>query len=61
LILLILLTSDILHFSFIHFHARFSSREGGGAAALGLEIPHGQQQFQVILLAPHQDRTGQVF
>jgi len=30
------------------------------AAALGeLGIPHGQQQFQIILLAPHQDGTQQ--
>jgi len=39
---------------FIHFHARFSSREGHGATALGgLGIYHGQQQFQIVLLAPH--------
>jgi len=31
----------------------------GTAALRGLEIPHGQQQFQVILLAPHQDETKQ--
>jgi len=29
-----------------------------GAAALGrLETPHGQQQFQIIPLAPHEDGT----
>ena len=39
-------------FPFTHFHARFSSRDGRGAAATGLEIPHDQQQFHVILLAP---------
>jgi len=31
-----------------------------GATALGeLKIPHGQQQHQIILLAPHQDGTKQ--
>jgi len=31
-----------------------------GAAALGeLEIPHGQQQFEIVLLAPHKDGTKQ--
>ena len=31
-----------------------------GAAALGgPEIPHDQQQSQIVLLAPHQDRTRQ--
>jgi len=28
-----------------------------GAATLGLEIPHGFQQFRIVLLAPHQDRA----
>jgi len=28
-----------------------------GAAAPGLEIPHVQQQSQIVLLAPHQDGT----
>jgi len=36
--------------SYLHF-----SRQ----TALELEIPHGQQQFQVILLASHQDGTKQ--
>jgi len=49
---------NVIHF--IHFHARFSSREVAGAPALGeLKIPHGQQQFQIVLLAPHQDETKQ--
>jgi len=40
---------------FIHFHARFSSNEGREAAARGgLGTPHGQQLFQIVLLAPHQ-------
>jgi len=42
-------------YSFIYFHSRFSSRRIAGAAALALAIPHSQQQFQIILLAPHQD------
>jgi len=25
----------------------------------GFGIPHGQQQFQIVLLAPHQDGTKQ--
>jgi len=37
----------------IHFHARFSSGEVAGAAALGVELPRGQQQSQIVLLAPH--------
>jgi len=44
--------------SFIHFRARFTSGKDRGVAALGgLEIPHGQQRFQIVLLAPHEDRT----
>jgi len=40
---------------FIHFYARFSSREGHEAASPGgLGIPHGQQLFQIVLLAAHQ-------
>jgi len=36
---------NIKPLSFIHFHARFSSWECRGAAALGgLKIPHGEQQ-----------------
>ena len=45
---------------FIHFYARFSSKEGRRSNSLaGLGIPHGQQQFQIILLAPHQNGTKQ--
>jgi len=46
-------------YSFIHFHTCFSSQQGRGAAALGggLEIAKGQQQSQIVSLAPHQDRT----
>jgi len=31
--------------------------EGRGATAVGLGIPRDQQQFQIVLLAPHQDGT----
>ena len=49
---------NVIHF--IHFHARFSSREGRWAAVVGgLGIPDGQQQFQIVLLAPQQDGTKQ--
>jgi len=34
-----------------------SGRVAGAAALGGLEIPHDQQQFQIVLLAPHQDGT----
>jgi len=46
----------------MHFRARFSSVEGRcyGAADLGgLEIPHGQQQSQIVPLDPHQDGNKQ--
>jgi len=49
---------NVIHF--IHFHARFSSREGRGATSIGGRgRPHSQQQFQIVLLAPHQDETKQ--
>jgi len=35
-------------------------RVAGAAALGGLGIPHGQQHFQIILLAPHQDGTNKV-
>jgi len=45
---------------FIYFHAVFSLGRDAGATALGgLGIPHGQQQSQIILLAPHPDETRQ--
>ena len=34
-------------------------RVAGAAALGGLDIPHGQQQFQKVLLAPHQNGTKQ--
>jgi len=38
----------------------FYLERGAGMTALGgLEIPHVQQQFHIILLAPHQDGTKQ--
>jgi len=36
------------------------SRFAGAAALGGLEIPHDQQQSQIVLLDPHQDSTEQV-
>jgi len=35
------------------------SRVAGAAALEGPEMPHGQQQSQEALLAPHQDGTKQ--
>jgi len=38
----------------------FPLRRVAGATSTGeLVIPHGQQQFQIVLLAPHQDGTKQ--
>jgi len=37
-----------VHLSNIHFHTRFSSREGRWAATLGLEIPDGFQQSLMV-------------
>jgi len=34
-------------------------RVAGTAALGGLGIPHGQQQFNIFLLAPHQDGIKQ--
>jgi len=46
--------------SCIHsFSYPFSLSEESRAAALGLEIPHDQQQSLIVLLAPHQDGTKQ--
>jgi len=39
----------------------FPLRRVAGATSIGeLVIPHGQQQFQIVLLAPHQDGTNKV-
>jgi len=44
----------------IIFMPAFPLRRVTRATALGgLEIPHGQQQFQIVLLGPHQDETKQ--
>jgi len=45
--------------SFIFKHAFPLGRVAAVAALEGLGIPHGQQQFQIVLLAPHQDETKQ--
>ena len=51
---------NVIHF--IHLHAVFPLGRVAGATDLGgLEIPHGQQQFQVVLLGPHQDGTKQSY
>jgi len=42
--------------SFIFMPAFLIGRVAG-ATALGLGIPRDQQQFQIVLLAPHQDWT----
>ena len=45
---------------FIHFHAVFPLGRVARTTALGgLGISHGQEQFQLVLLAPHQDGTKQ--
>jgi len=39
----------------IQFHTGFPQERVAGAAALGgLEMHHGQQHSQIVLLAPHQ-------
>jgi len=43
----------------MHFHADFPLGRVAGATTTELDIFHGQQQFQVVLLAPHQDGTKQ--
>jgi len=49
----------MLFISFI-FMPDFPLRRVAEATVPGeLGIPHGQQQFQIVLLAPHQDRTKQ--
>jgi len=49
----------MLFISFI-FMPDFPLRRVAGETSTGeLGIPHGQQQFQIVLLAPHQDGTKQ--
>ena len=41
---------------FIHFHIRFSSEGGQGEAVIGrIEMHHGFQLSQIVLLAQHQE------
>ena len=42
-----------IYYSFIFMPIFLLVRVAGTTALRGLEIPHGQQQFQVMLLAPH--------
>ena len=35
-------------------------RVTGGATIRGHKIPRGQQQYQIVLLLPHQDGTNEV-
>jgi len=48
-----------IYYSFIFMVAFPPGRIAGAPDPEGLGIPHGQQQFQVILLTPHYDRTNQ--
>jgi len=55
--------NHIKNLSYIHFHTRFSYGEGrGGSSPRKLEIPHGFQQSQIVLLHPHQGgtKTGRI-
>ena len=51
------LFQDIFH----HFHVFFSFKEGreDSSSKRWLVAPHGQQQFRIVLLAPHQDGAKQ--
>jgi len=49
----------MLFISFIFMPAFPLVRVAGAAALGGLEIPHGQQKFHIVLVAPHQDGTKQ--
>jgi len=40
--------------------AHFTSEEGRETALEGLRVPHDQQQFHTILLAPHQGGSKQI-
>jgi len=52
------LSSSFIH-AFIHFHIVFPLENVAWAATLGeFEIPLGQQQFQMVLLASHQDESN---
>jgi len=43
--------------SFNYIPAFHLGRVAGAAALGGLEVPHGFQQFQIVLMVPYQDRT----
>jgi len=47
----------MLFISFIFFPAFLLRRVARATAPGGLEIPHDQQQFQIVLLALHQEGT----
>jgi len=49
----------MLFFSFTVMPAFPLGKVEGATALGGRGIPHGQQQVQIVLLAPHQDRTKQ--
>jgi len=49
----------MLSIPFIFMPAFPLVRVAAAAALGGLGIPHGQQQFQIVLPAPHQDETKQ--
>jgi len=49
----------MLFISFIFMPAFPLGRVAGATTLRGRGIPHGQQQFQTVLMAPHQDGTKQ--
>jgi len=49
----------MLLISFIFTLAFRLGRVAGATALGGRGRPHGEQQFQIVLLAPHQDETKQ--
>jgi len=49
----------MLLISFICMSAFPLGRVAGAATLEGIGIAHGQQQFQIVLLAPHQDKNKQ--
>jgi len=49
----------MLLISYMFMSAFPLGRVTGTAPPGGLGIPHGQQQFQIVLLAPHQNGTKQ--
>jgi len=49
----------MLFISFIFMPDFPLGRVAGSTSTGELGMPHGQQQFLIVLLAPHQDRTKQ--